>query len=81
MGDGITSNAFQIKTLFMQEMFKQGILTFGSHNLSFAHSQESLQHLLNAYEIILPKISKADKDGTLDMLLECAPLVPLFKVR
>ncbi len=81
MSDGVTSNSFQIKTLFMQEMFKNGILTFGSHNLSLAHSQESLQHLLSTYEVVLPKILKADKEGVIETLLECDPLVPLFKVR
>ena len=81
ISEGKSADSFKLKTLFMQEMFSRGILTLGSHNLSFSHSQESLESLLKAYEEVLPKIFAADRDNTVDSLLKCQPLVPLFQVR
>lgn len=81
ISDGLSADSFKLKTLFMQEMFERGILTLGSHNLSFAHSKESLEYLIKVYEDVLPKIMDADQNNTVDSLLKCQPLVPLFQVR
>lgn len=72
---------WQIKTLFLQEMFARGILTIGTHNMSYSHSDDDLSLLFKAYEDVLPMISAAVKDGTLESQLRCEPLEPLFKVR
>jgi glutamate-1-semialdehyde 2,1-aminomutase len=72
---------WQIKTLFLQEMFARGILTFGTHNLSYAHSASDLSQLLTAYDEVLPLIRVAVNDQKLESQLRCQPLEPLFKVR
>jgi len=72
---------WDIKTLFMQEMQARGVLTLGTHNLNYAHSDQDLDYLLAVYEKVLPKIGAAITDGNLRELLKCDPLVPLFKVR
>ena len=38
---------FEIKTLFLQEVFKRGILTLGSHNISFSHTKEDIDKLID----------------------------------
>jgi glutamate-1-semialdehyde 2,1-aminomutase len=72
---------FQIKTLFMQEMLARGILTLGTHNVSFAHSDNDLKKLFDAYDIVIPMLVQAVDHTQLESMLHCAPLEPLFKVR
>lgn len=78
---GINTTDYEMKTLFLQEMFKRGILTLGSHNLSSAHSYKDLEQLISTYEEVLPILVDADKKGIVKDLLDCSPLIPLFKVR
>ncbi len=71
----------QIKTLFIQEVFKRGVYTLGTHNLSYSHSEADIGELLACYREVFGLIARGLKDGTLAGLLECEPLPPLFKVR
>jgi len=72
---------WDIRTLFLQEMFARGILTLATHNMSYAHTAEDVVKLLTAYDEILPLIAAAVGGETLQKELRCDPLVPLFKVR
>ncbi len=72
---------WQIKTLFLQEMFKRGILTFGTHNMNYAHQKQDVKSILQAYDEVLPLLHMAVKDNTLEQMLECDALEPLFKIR
>jgi glutamate-1-semialdehyde 2,1-aminomutase/spore coat polysaccharide biosynthesis protein SpsF len=72
--------SWQIKTLYLQEMFARGILTLGTHNMSYAHSNEDVQRLLDSYDEVLG-ILKTAVGGKLERLLVCKPLEPLFKIR
>jgi glutamate-1-semialdehyde 2,1-aminomutase len=73
--------AFEIKTLLMQELHQRGILSLGTHNISYAHSTADVAVLLSAYEEVLPYIGKVLDSKTMATALRCAPLVPLFKLR
>lgn len=73
--------AWEIKTLFLQEMFARGVLTIGTHNLSYAHGDEAIDRLLAAYAEVLPLLSGAVRERQLHALLRCEALQPLFKVR
>jgi glutamate-1-semialdehyde 2,1-aminomutase len=79
--DTAQASAFDIKTLLMQELFQQGILTIGTHNLSYAHSEADISSLLSAYEAAFEVIAPALRNGDLHARLRCKPLQPLFKVR
>jgi len=72
---------WQIKTLFMQEMLARGILTLGSHNMSFSHSDVDLDKLSNAYDEVIPMLADGVRRNKLESMLHCQPLQPLFKVR
>ena len=65
----------------MQEMLARGILTIGSHNMSYSHSDADIETLLKAYDEVLPIISQAVKEKKLRDLLRAEPLQPLFRVR
>jgi glutamate-1-semialdehyde 2,1-aminomutase len=73
--------SWEIKTLFLQEMFARGILTIGTHNVSYAHSAADVDKLLVAYDEVLAILKAAVTAGNLKELLRCEPLQPLFKVR
>ncbi|MFZ5540473.1 MAG: aminotransferase class III-fold pyridoxal phosphate-dependent enzyme [Pseudomonadota bacterium] len=79
--DAAPYTSWQIKTLFLQEMFARGILTVGTHNLCYAHGDAEIDRLLAVYGEVVPLLADAVKNGRLESLLRCAPLEPLFKVR
>lgn len=73
--------AWDIKTYFMQEVYKRGIITIGSHNVNASHSEEDILTLLSVYDEVFAMIGQALTNKNLADMLECEPLVPLFKVR
>lgn len=79
--DHETYDSFTIKTFFMQEMMDNGILTLGSHLLSYAHSKKDIDILITTYSTFLEKLAIGLQDNTLLEMLRCEPLKPLFKVR
>lgn len=74
-------NSWTIKTLYMQEMIKRGILTIGAHETTFAHSDEDINYLIKCYDEVFPILKDGIKNGKVVEMLDCKPLVPLFKVR
>lgn len=74
-------SSWKLKTLFLQEMFARGVLTIGTHNMSYAHSDVDIRKVLNAYDEIIPLLRNANNEKSIEALLRCAPLEPLFKVR
>jgi len=74
-------SSFQIKTYFLQEIFKRGVLTLGSHNISFSHSKKDVDFLIDVYTKVLPMIKEHIKNQTLLENIHCEILKPIFKVR
>jgi glutamate-1-semialdehyde 2,1-aminomutase len=72
---------YEIKTLFLQEVFARGILTLGTHNISYAHSGADIDRLLAVYDEVFPLLKSAVSERRLAQLLRCKPLEPLFKLR
>lgn len=79
--DTPTATQWQLKTLFLQEVFQRGILTLGTHNLSYAHSPEDIARLLDVYREVFTLIKRAVERGDINAQLRCAPLEPLFRLR
>lgn len=79
--DTPTASQWQTKTLFLQEIFARGILSLGTHNLSYAHSDADIDRLLAVYDEVFPLLRAGALEGRLAELLRCPPLEPLFKVR
>jgi glutamate-1-semialdehyde 2,1-aminomutase len=72
---------FEIKTLFLQEVFKRGILTIGTHNMSYSHSDKDLERLFTVYDEIFPILKDASDNNNAGKYLRCSPLEPVFKIR
>lgn len=79
--DARGATAFEIKTLWMQELLQRGVLSVGTHNLSYAHTAADVARLLEVYDEVLPMIGRVLDAGMLREALRCEPLVPLFRVR
>jgi glutamate-1-semialdehyde 2,1-aminomutase len=75
------ASQWQTKTLLMQELFARGILAYGTHNLSYAHSEADIDRLLGTYDEVFPLLRAGALEGRMGELLRCKPLEPLFKVR
>jgi glutamate-1-semialdehyde 2,1-aminomutase len=78
--DARGATTWEIKTLFMQEMLKRGVLTYGTHNISYAHTSADLDQLQAAYDETCDVIRRGLASGV-RTLLECEVLEPLFRVR
>jgi glutamate-1-semialdehyde 2,1-aminomutase len=74
-------NSYEIKSLFLQEMLARGVMTLGTHNMSYAHSEEDVVRLLAVYREVMPILGEAVRNRALKQMLKCEPLQPLFKVR
>jgi glutamate-1-semialdehyde 2,1-aminomutase len=75
------ASSSQIKTLFLQEVFARGILTLGTHNISYSHTNADIEKLLSVYSDVFPLLKLALTDQRLASMLRCQPLEPLFKLR
>ena len=74
-------NSWELKTLLLQEMFANRIFMIGTHNISFAHSDEDVAALLKSYRSYFEKVKVVFEQNNLPTMLRCEPLKPLFKVR
>jgi len=72
---------WELKTLFLQEVFARGVLTLGTHNMSYAHSDEDVTRLLNVYNEVFEFLKEIIEKNVMDKWLKTEPLVPLFKIR
>lgn len=74
-------SAQEIKTYFMQEIFQEGVLVLGTHNITQAHSNRIIDIIADAYLRVFQKIKNVLESENLREELKVQPLVPLFKVR
>lgn len=81
IADQPNASAFEIKTWLMQEWHQRGILSYGSHNVSYCHGDSEVSTLLNAYNSMLSELRQLLETDSLSRALRCPPLQPLFKVR
>jgi glutamate-1-semialdehyde 2,1-aminomutase len=57
------------------------VLAYGTHNMSYAHSEADVAHLVGVYDEVFGVIAGALGGSGVRAALRCEPLVPLFKVR
>ena len=79
--DAQGATSWEIKTLWLQEIFERGILSLGTHNLSYAHTDQDIDRLLEVYGEVLPFVADAVRNGAVRQYLRCQPLEPLFRLR
>ena len=71
----------KVKTYFLQEMFKRNVLVLNSNNITITLRTRDVERVLEVYAEVLSLISIALNSNNLDSMLDCKPIVPLFKIR
>jgi glutamate-1-semialdehyde aminotransferase len=74
-------SADEIKTYFMQEVFRKGVLVLSTHNVTLAHTPKVIDQIMDTYNSTFEKLQKVLGNGALRKELSVPPLKPLFKVR
>ena len=72
---------WELKTLFLQEVFARDVLTIGTHNMSYAHTDADIVKLLEVYNEVFGIIKEVIVEKNLNKWLRTKPLIPLFKIR
>lgn len=70
-----------IRTVFIQEMLRHGVLLTSSHNVCYAHNDEDIAATLDAYDATLALIQDGLSKGSLESKLSGPVIKPIFKVR
>jgi glutamate-1-semialdehyde 2,1-aminomutase len=70
-----------LKTYFMQEMFKKGVLVLNTHNVSLELNQKLCDEVLEKYGSVLALMAQHISENTLLDNLQVKPLNPLFRIR
>ncbi|QBG35212.1 aminotransferase class III-fold pyridoxal phosphate-dependent enzyme [Litorilituus sediminis] len=81
IADKAPYSAIELKSLFLQEMAKRGILLGGGHNLNYAHKASDIDTLLVAYQEVLTLLAKTIKQENFASMFHGELLEPVFKVR
>ncbi len=76
-----SATAAQVKTLYLQTLLAEGILTAGSHNMCYAHSEADLEQLGRAQDKACALLRQALDAGEVAKHLKGAPIEPVFRVR
>jgi len=71
----------EVKTLFLQETLRRGVLVLGTHDVTTAFTDEDIALVAKVYAETLEIITTALDDGDVAARLECDTLVPLFTLR
>ncbi len=79
--DTDTGTSWEINTLLIQELLERGVISLGTHMMSYAHSTDDVSRLLGAYDETFSILGDAVRGGSIRSYLRCAPLKPLFRVR
>jgi glutamate-1-semialdehyde aminotransferase len=74
-------SASTLKTYFMQEMFKKGILVLSTHNNSLSLTAKISDRVINTYGEVISDMSKSLSDGSLLDKLLVDPVQPVIKLR
>lgn len=72
---------WELKTLWIQECAKRGILSIGIHFISASHTRAVIEDALRIYDEVFKIMKAAIDQKSVASMLDCEPLVPLFKVR
>jgi glutamate-1-semialdehyde 2,1-aminomutase len=72
---------FETKTILLYELAARGVLTVGSHNVSYAHDEADLAHALGAWAGALDVLATMLRHGPVRPQMKVPPLEPVFRVR
>jgi glutamate-1-semialdehyde aminotransferase len=77
--DATAGPPLALKSLLQQELIRRGVLWTGSHAMSFAHGDEEVQQLLDAYREALTVLKDAVTSGTVQTQIAGELVEPVFR--
>jgi glutamate-1-semialdehyde aminotransferase len=77
--DAAVADPLLMKSFVQQELIRRGVLWGGFHNVSYSHTPEDVQHILDAYRQVLPLLDDAVRSDTLRQQLRGKPVEPVFR--
>jgi glutamate-1-semialdehyde 2,1-aminomutase len=77
--DGTVGDPLLQKSLVQQELIRHGVLWTGFHNLSLAHGEAEIDHVLAAYDRALDTLGAALAKNRLAESLRGKPVQPVFR--
>jgi glutamate-1-semialdehyde 2,1-aminomutase len=72
---------FQLKSLYLQEMFKRGNLTLGGHTLSYSHTSQDIVKLVSDYQEVIQVLEDTEKNHNFADVFDGEVIKPVFTVR
>lgn len=79
--DARGASAAEVKSLCLQEIIARGILTAGSYNICYAHSEADLQALERAQDESFSIVAESLEAGDVARRLKGPAIQPVFRVR
>lgn len=67
------------KTVFQEEMVRNGVFTISSNNMCFAHTRADVDHIITAYRNALSKVKSGFEDSVMESLIQGKKLEPVFR--
>ena len=79
--DHANASSAGIKTLFLKEMLTQGVLLLGSNNICYAHDEDDIKLVVQAYESVFELIAHELEYPGMEERLGIPLVRPVFAVR
>jgi glutamate-1-semialdehyde aminotransferase len=70
---------WELKSLFLQESVKRGLLFTGANNMAFAHGDPEVTAACAVYRDVFPLVAEAVRHGDVAARLEGLPVEPVFR--
>ena len=77
--DPSAGSPLETKSFVQQELLRRGVLWHGFHNMSAAHGDDEVSHLLAAWDEALPLLKEAVDAGDVRARLRGEPVEPVFR--
>jgi len=71
----------ELKTYFMQQTFRKGLLVLSTHNVTIAFNKRVIARAADIYNEVFCELNSAIMNESLRKELQVEPLKPLFRVR
>ena len=79
--DNDGKDSLELRSLFQQEVIRQGILFAVTNNLSFSHSDRDIEKTIEVYGNAFEVLKNAIKESSTEKYMLGKPIEPIFKVR
>ena len=70
---------WELKSLFLQECVRRGLLFTGAHNMALCHGEREVSMACRVYGDVFALVAEAVRTGDVTSRLEGPPVEPVFR--